>query len=53
MVSQMYGWMCDGIDVWMDSVCLRYSVCGKLDVCMDGWIVLVWKQKGRMDGWMD
>ena len=36
----------------MESVSLRYSFCGKLDVCMDGWIELVLDTK-RKDGWMD
>ena len=44
------------IDVWMDSVSFRYSVCGKVsftDGWMDGWIDSVGFETGRQVGWMD
>ena len=36
MISQMYGWMGGRIDAFMDNVRLRYSICDKLDVWMEG-----------------
>ena len=35
MVSQMYGWIDDRKDGWIDSVSLIYSFCGWSDVWMD------------------
>ena len=46
VVSQMDGW----IDTWMDSVSLRYRICGKSDGWMDKCKFEI--QEGWMDGWI-